>query len=467
MNEPHDPNETVDASSAAADSLDAGLAAGFGRRVEGPASIVSGSDPPSAPCGRSCSKKPRARARSSCGRRPTPCRRRTRPATATALDGEIARGGMGAVLRGRDVDLGRDLAVKVLLEKYANRPDVARRFIEEAQIGGQLQHPGRRAGLRHRPVRRPAVLHHEAGEGPDALRHPRRAHRPGRRSAAPPGHRLAGGAGDGVCPRQGVIHRDLKPANIMVGCVRRGAGDGLGPGQGAGRRGRCRRGAGQPGCIIRAAGHASFAPPGARGVGSFGTDTEAGSILGTPAYMPPEQASGDIPNLDRRADVFALGAILCEILTGKPPYVGRSNEEVRRKAANGDLADATARLDGCGADPELVALTKQCLSAEAIDRPKDAQVVVDALTSYLDGVQERLQTAERERAVAEAREHEEREAAQGAARPGGVGAGDDAGDRGVRLLAERAGPARAPARRPQRRGRGRVAGPGRGVAAGR
>jgi hypothetical protein len=58
------------------------------------------------------------------------------------FDGEIARGGMGAVLRGRDVDLGRDRAVKVLLEKYVNRPDVARRFIEEAQIGGQLQHPG-------------------------------------------------------------------------------------------------------------------------------------------------------------------------------------------------------------------------------------------------------------------------------------------------------------------------------------
>src|SRR5258708_10765175 len=58
------------------------------------------------------------------------------------LQGEIARGGVGAVLRGRDVDLGRDLAIKVLLEKYADRPEVARRFIEEAQIGGQLQHPG-------------------------------------------------------------------------------------------------------------------------------------------------------------------------------------------------------------------------------------------------------------------------------------------------------------------------------------
>ena len=58
------------------------------------------------------------------------------------LDGEIARGGMGAVLRGRDTDLGRDLAVKVLLEAHKDKPEVVQRFIEEAQIGGQLQHPG-------------------------------------------------------------------------------------------------------------------------------------------------------------------------------------------------------------------------------------------------------------------------------------------------------------------------------------
>jgi hypothetical protein len=58
------------------------------------------------------------------------------------LFGEIARGGMGAVLKGRDVDLGRDLAVKVLLEKHRGRPELVRRFVEEAQIAGQLQHPG-------------------------------------------------------------------------------------------------------------------------------------------------------------------------------------------------------------------------------------------------------------------------------------------------------------------------------------
>ena len=58
------------------------------------------------------------------------------------LQGEIARGGMGAILKGRDVDLGRDLAIKVLLESHQGNPEVVRRFIEEAQIGGQLQHPG-------------------------------------------------------------------------------------------------------------------------------------------------------------------------------------------------------------------------------------------------------------------------------------------------------------------------------------
>lgn len=58
------------------------------------------------------------------------------------IDGEIARGGMGAVLKGRDPDLGRDLALKVLREDFRDHPEMVRRFIEEAQIAGQLQHPG-------------------------------------------------------------------------------------------------------------------------------------------------------------------------------------------------------------------------------------------------------------------------------------------------------------------------------------
>ena len=133
------------------------------------------------------------------------------------FDGEIARGGMGAVLRGRDVDLGRDLAVKVLLEKYVNRPDVARRFIEEAQIGGQLQHPG-------------VVPVYDIGRFGD---------RPFFTMKLVKGQTLAAIFGEREQPTddrprllgialqvsqamayahaKGVIHRDLKPANIMVG----------------------------------------------------------------------------------------------------------------------------------------------------------------------------------------------------------------------------------------------------------
>ena len=120
--------------------------------------------------------------------------------------------------------------------------------------------------------------------------------------------------------------------------------------------------------------------------------------MGTPAYMAPEQARGEAT--DARADVFALGGILCAILTGQPPFSGKSALEVIQRAGAADLAEANARLDGCGADAELVALCRRCLSPNPADRPADGQAVADGLTAYLNGVQERLQAAERERAVA-------------------------------------------------------------------
>ena len=133
MNEPHDPNRTVDVPSAPADSLDAGLAAGFGRPAQTPRSSLDASQRPvllkEAEGESDHVVKPSSDA--------MPDRRET--GDRYQLLGEIARGGMGAVLRGRDVDLGRDLAVKVLLEKHANRPEVARRFLDEAQVGAVLR----------------------------------------------------------------------------------------------------------------------------------------------------------------------------------------------------------------------------------------------------------------------------------------------------------------------------------------
>jgi tetratricopeptide (TPR) repeat protein len=122
--------------------------------------------------------------------------------------------------------------------------------------------------------------------------------------------------------------------------------------------------------------------------------------------MPPEQAAGEIDQLDRRCDVFSLGAMLCAILTGQPPYVGSLND-VKRQARNADLKPAYARLEESRADAQLIALARACLSAEPNDRPEDASVVEKRLTGYLASVQERLRQTERDRAAAQARAEEE------------------------------------------------------------
>src|SRR5262249_21726408 len=110
--------------------------------------------------------------------------------------------------------------------------------------------------------------------------------------------------------------------------------------------------------------------------------SHAGSVMGTPSYMAPEQARGEVDRLDGRADVFALGSILCEILTGQPAFTGRNAGAIQRQAARGDLADALARLEKCGADAELVALGRNCLAAEPEDRPRDAGAVANHLAGH-------------------------------------------------------------------------------------
>ena len=161
------------------------------------------------------------------------------------LFGEIARGGMGAVLKGRDPDLGRDLAVKVLLESHEDKPELVRRFVEEAQIGGQLQHPG-------------IVPVYELGAFADRRPYFTMKLVKGRTLSAllaerqSPAHDLPRFLSifEAICqtmayahargrdpPRPEAVERDGR-------LVRRGPGDGLGPGQGPEGRGRRRRAAG-------------------------------------------------------------------------------------------------------------------------------------------------------------------------------------------------------------------------------
>jgi serine/threonine protein kinase len=124
--------------------------------------------------------------------------------------------------------------------------------------------------------------------------------------------------------------------------------------------------------------------------------TQHGSMVGTPAFIAPEQAAGEIDKVSQRSDVFGLGALLAVILTGNPPYVGDS-ESVRVQAVRGKLEDCFARLDTSGAEPELVALCKHCLAFEPADRPADGGAVAETVAGLRAAAGERAQRAEVER----------------------------------------------------------------------
>jgi serine/threonine-protein kinase len=133
-----------------------------------------------------------------------------------------------------------------------------------------------------------------------------------------------------------------------------------------------------------------------------GTHSVVGSMLGTPAYMPPEQATGDVEHMDQRSDVFGLGAMLCEVLTGEPPYLERDGD-LTQQAARADLQGAHQRIEQSGADAELVALCKQCLSPARRARPESAQQVADVVARYLTSVEERAREAQVQAAAAKVR----------------------------------------------------------------
>src|SRR5262249_2236165 len=131
-------------------------------------------------------------------------------------------------------------------------------------------------------------------------------------------------------------------------------------------------------------------------------DTIAGSVMGTLGYMSPEQAGGELVKIDRRTDVFALGGVLCAVLTGRAPYTGTDADEIHLKAIRGQTADAFAVLDACGAEPELVALCKNCLAADAEARPKDAGEVAKAVANFRRLTADRARQSELQRVRAEA-----------------------------------------------------------------
>jgi serine/threonine-protein kinase len=286
---------------------------------------------------------------------------------------------MGTIFQGHDTRLDRQIAFKFLLFRHCENADKRRRFVREARITGRLQHPG-------------IVPVYDAGQSPEGHLFFTMSLVQGQSLARVLDDRHDPALElprflkvfEKVCEAvayahsEGVIHRDLKPANVMVapfgvvhlmdwGCA------------------KCLWGGdGEP--DDRIAEEWEDAPA----AGQAGTpalvfsSSREGQMLGTPAYMAPEQARGELGRIDERADVFGLGGILCMILTGRPPYIGGTTSEICDRAKKADLACALARLDSCSAEREVVGLAKRCLAPRPEDRPRDGGAVAAAVTAYLE-----------------------------------------------------------------------------------
>ncbi|HEX5052628.1 MAG TPA: protein kinase [Planctomycetota bacterium] len=309
------------------------------------------------------------------------------------LEGEIARGGMGAILKVWDTDLHRALAMKVILGEEELRIDDGStaeirlsRFLEEAQITGQLDHPGvvpvhelgvDKGGRVYFTMR--LVKGRDLGEiinksrsGEDGWSLTR---------ALNVLHRVCETMA--YAHTKGVVHRDLKPENIMVGqfgetyAMDWGLARVLGKPDGEAQRRRLLANSVASFVQTDRHGQAVESDPGSR--------TQAGAILGTPYYMPPEQAAGELETIGPQSDVYAVGAILYHLLTGKRPY-----EEVPRTTA---LSVVRAVIEGppiavTRLDPkvpaELVAICERAMERSPEDRYPSMVAMGADLQAYLE-----------------------------------------------------------------------------------
>jgi eukaryotic-like serine/threonine-protein kinase len=289
-----------------------------------------------------------------------------------------ARGGLGAVFVALDSELNRVVALKQILDNHADDPTSRQRFLIEAEITGGLEHPGIVPvyGLGTYGNGRPYyAMRFIVGESlKEAID---RFHG----DAA----KKAGSAGDrslelrkllrrfmDVCNAieyahsRGVLHRDIKPANIIVGkhgetlVVDWGVAKALG-------RAEPESNSGERTLVLSAT--------------SGTVDTLCGSALGTPAYMGPEQARGELDRMGPWSDVYSLGATLYSVLTGKPPYEGEHVGQVLRKVEQGDLVPPRS-IDPT-IDPAIEAVCLKAMAAKPSDRYTTARALADDVERWM------------------------------------------------------------------------------------
>jgi serine/threonine-protein kinase len=263
------------------------------------------------------------------------------------LLGEVGRGGMGVVYRARQVGLGRVVALKMILAGSMASTEQHRRFQAEARVAARVQHPhvvqvyetGQINGLPY------IVMQYVEGCSlADRLR----------AGPLPVGEavRVVAAVARAVADLHAhdIVHRDLKPSNILLDA------------------------AGRP--YVTDFGLAKLVE------GDSGM-TQSGTILGTPAYMPPEQATGHGKEVGPAADVYALGAVLYECLTGRPPF--REEAPLDTLLAVLESEPEPPRRLNPAVPRVLERVCLQCLDKQPARRYPSADALADALESYLKG----------------------------------------------------------------------------------
>jgi eukaryotic-like serine/threonine-protein kinase len=250
------------------------------------------------------------------------------------LERVLGTGGMATVFCAFDTVLERKVALKILHEQFAADDDYVARFDNEARAAARLTHPNIVTVIDRgaQDGRRFIVFEHVDGETLKQL-----AGRDGPLSVEIV-LRLGADVARGLAfaHSNGIVHRDVKPQNVLVDDH----------------------------------GRAKVTDFGIARTGTASGHTETGTILGTGSYISPEQARGE--RAGPASDVYALGAVLHELLTGRPPYDGPSLVAVAMSHVRDPVPDVAAERPDCPA--ELAALVERCLAKEAGDRPSAAEV---------------------------------------------------------------------------------------------